>query len=118
MIPLLSTLVDVYIANANTLCHEENGLLIDNREKCKQSVSQIINQEPRATFGGKVSEADWPRGCYFKFYKKFVYFNQHSVGNRNPLARPLCTAFSGTQNKTTRGITISIYTKIQEYTVS
>ena len=97
LILILTTLDPIYIADANTLCHEENGKLIDNKESCRQTVSEISNQEPKAKFIKEEFAVDWPKGCYITKNSKNIYFNIHSVGYRNPKARPLCTRNSGTQ---------------------
>ena len=80
----------IFIAGVNTLCGDMNRAVIDDRESCNQSVSEILSQEPSAKFGGQWNYAYYPGGCWMHNISKKVYFNMDFSGVRNYKAKPLC----------------------------
>ena len=94
-----------FISDANSLCHENNGLLIDDKEKCSLAVSDISNQRPNTEF-----DSDWPRGCYITNKTKKIYFNSHFSGRRNAGAQPLCISKTGSLNELSHYFTFSAIT--------
>ena len=95
-----------FISDANSLCHENNGLLIDDKEKCSLAVSDISNQRPNTEF-----DSDWPRGCYITNKTKKIYFNSHFSGRRNAGAQPLCISKTGSLNELSHYVTFSAINK-------
>ena len=93
------TIGDTFISDANSLCHESNGVLIHDEETCSLAVSHISNQRPHVE-----SESDWPRGCYIT--NERIYFNGHLMGSRNVRAQPVCISKSGILDKLPRYVTL------------
>ena len=111
-ITLRITLGLIHIADENTFCHGQAGLLeIDDIQSCQKAASKIIHQEPNTTFYGAMSRHTsdrnhWPRGCFISTNTERVYFNKHYIGHTHPAARPLCIRNSGIQNKSSHCITL------------
>ena len=64
--------------------------LVDDLEKCKDSISQIKKAIPDAIFKATEEASDWPKGCYLLTSNGSVYFNEHETGSNNSLARHIC----------------------------
>ena len=79
---------DFFIADANSLCDNAKGLVIDDMATCMIAASIINGKEQNVQFRKEESRPNWPKGCYKTTFG--VYFNKHSVGNPSTLAQSIC----------------------------
>ena len=78
-----------YLTDENELCV---GYAVDNLEECKEAVSAIKLDIPKAHFYGMTSDSRYPKGCFFFVNDNngIVYFNTAETGSENNLARHIC----------------------------
>ena len=80
-----------YFRTANGgLCSEGGYFALDDAKTCKDVAVDL----GWMIFDGTESDADYPKGCYtssssFAEYES-AYFNTHSTGSSNSLARQIC----------------------------
>ena len=80
-----------FLTPKNEICSQNMGIAVDNANSCKKALNEIKREIPLAQFDDKPIEARyWPKGCYLNLANGLVYFNKHSKGSRQWLARQIC----------------------------
>ena len=77
-----------FVLESGTICSDFNRRILNDVKSCRSAVPKLKYFDPRTNFEKVESRSDWPSGCYIT--NGGVYFNNHSTGNRNPMANHIC----------------------------
>ena len=81
----LCLVLSSFLTRPNKLCDDQNEESIDSLEECKMASNYL----PRAFLGEQIDD-QFPKGCYLSTITNQVYYNSHSNGARNFIARHIC----------------------------
>ena len=73
------------MSGTNRLCSDEDRSYVDTIQECKE-----VAQAMEYPYRGDRERFQYPKGCYFHHDAKYIYYNYHSIGEKDKHAEQIC----------------------------